>query len=121
MSEKMVLRKLNLREAGGWRRLRNKELHNLYASPNVIRVMKSRRMRWTEHVARVGEIRNAYNIMVRKPEGKRPLGRPRRRGDNTIGMDLREICCEVVDWIHLAQDMDRWWAVVTIVMNLRVP
>jgi len=74
----------------------------LYASPDIIRVNKSKRTRWAEHVARMGEMRNAHNILVGKPEGKRPLGRPRRRWEDNITMDLREICCEGVDWMHLA-------------------
>jgi hypothetical protein len=73
------------------------------------------------HVARMGELRGAYNILVRRPEGGRPLGRPRRRWEDNIKMDLREIGFEDVDWIHWAQDRDRWRAVVNTVMNLRVP
>jgi hypothetical protein len=92
--------------AGGWRRLHNEELHNLYASP-IIRVIKSRRMRWAQHVACMGEMRNAYNILFGKPEGKRPLGRPRRRRKANIRMDLRETGWEGVDWMHLAQDRDQ--------------
>jgi hypothetical protein len=82
---------------GSWRRLHNEKLHNLYASPNIIRVIKSSGMRCAGHVARMGEMRNAYNISVGKPEGKRPFGRPRRRWENNIGMDLREIRWESVD------------------------
>jgi hypothetical protein len=76
---------------GGWRRLRNEELHNLYSSPSMIRMIKSRRMRWTGHVARMGEKRNACRILVGKPDGKRPLGRPGHRRVNNIKMYLREI------------------------------
>jgi hypothetical protein len=76
---------------GYWRKLHNDELHNLYSSPNIIRMIKSRRIRWTGHVARMGETRNAYRILVGKPEGKRPVGRPRRRWVDDIKMDLREI------------------------------
>jgi hypothetical protein len=76
---------------GGWRKLHNEELHNLYASPSIIRMIKSRRMRWIRHVARMGDKRNAYRILVGNPEGKRPLGRPRRRWVDNIKMDLREI------------------------------
>jgi hypothetical protein len=88
--------------AGGWRRLHNEELHNLYTSPNIVRVIKSERMRWTGYVTRMEEMRNAYNILVGKPEGKRPLGIPRRGWEN-IRDDLREIVCEDMEWMHLAQ------------------
>jgi hypothetical protein len=76
---------------GDWRKLHNEELHNLYSSPNIIRMIKSRRMRWAGHVARMGEKRNAYGVLVGKPEEKRTVGRPRRRWLNNIKMDLREI------------------------------
>jgi hypothetical protein len=97
------------------------ELHNLYSSPSIIRIKKSRRMRWAGHVARMGEKRNVYRLLVGKPEGKRPLGRPRRRWIDNIKMDLLEIGLSVVDWIGLAQDRYRWTALVNSVMNLRVP
>jgi hypothetical protein len=74
---------------GGWRKLHNEELHNLYCSPSIIRIIKSRRIRWAGHVARMGEKRNAYRILVGKPEGKRPLGRPRRWWEDNIRMDLK--------------------------------
>jgi hypothetical protein len=106
---------------GEWRKLHNEELHNLYASPNIIRMIKSRRMRWEGHVARMGEKRNAYRILVGKPEGRRPLGRPRRRGVDNIKMDLRETGWDGVDWVDLAQDRDHWRALVNTVMNFRVP
>jgi hypothetical protein len=106
---------------GGWRKLHNEELHGLYSSPIIIRVIKPWRMRWARHVARMGEVRGAYNILVGKPEGRRPLGRPRRRWEDNIKMDLREIGFGDVDWIHLAQDRDRWQAVVNTMMNPRVP
>src|SRR5215470_10217895 len=106
---------------GDWRRLHNEELNDLYSSPNIIRVIKSRRMRWAEHVARRGEGRGAYRILVGRPEGRRPLGRPRRRWEDNIKMDLREVGWEGVDWIELAQDRDRWRALVNAVMNLWVP
>jgi hypothetical protein len=106
---------------GGWRKLHNEELHGLYSSPSIVRVIKVRRMRWAGHVARMGEVRGAYNILVGRPEGRRPLGRPRRRWADNIKMDLREIGFGDVDWIHWAQDSDRWWALVNTVMNLRVP
>jgi hypothetical protein len=84
---------------GGWRKLRNEELHDLYCSPSVIRIIKTRRMRLTGHIARVGEKRNAYRILMGKPEGKRPLGRPRRSSEDNIKMDLREIVWGGMDWI----------------------
>jgi hypothetical protein len=106
---------------GGWKRLHNEELHDFYSSPGIIRVMKAMKMIWAGHVARMGEVRGAYNILVGKPEGRRPLGRPKRRWEYGIKMDLRETGFGDVDWIHLAQDKDRWWALVNTVMNLRVP
>jgi transcription termination factor 2 len=104
-----------------WRKLHNEELHNLYSLPNIIRMIKSRRMRWAGHVARMGETRNAYRILVGKLEGKRPLGRPRRRWVGNVKMDLREIGWDGMDWIKLAQDRDQWRALVNTVMNLWVP
>jgi hypothetical protein len=98
-----------------------KELHDLYSSPSIIRIIKSRRMRWTVHVARMVEKRNAYRLLVGKPEGKRPLGRSRRRWVDNIRMDLGEVGWGDVDWIGLAQDRNRWRAVVNSVLNLRVP
>jgi hypothetical protein len=106
---------------GGWRKLHNKELHNLYSSPSIIRIIKSRRMRWAGQVARMREKRNMYRLLVGKPEGKRPLGRPRHRWMDNIKMDLLEIRLNVVDWVGLAQDRYRWRALVNLVMNLRVP
>jgi hypothetical protein len=93
-------------ETGGWRKLHNEELHKLYSSPSIIRIIKSRRMRWAGHVARMCENRNAYRILLGMPEGKRPLGRPRRRWVDNIKMDLREIGCDGVDWIDMAQVRD---------------
>jgi hypothetical protein len=103
--------------AGGWRRLHNDELQNLYASPNIIRMIKSRRMRWAGNIACMGEIRKAYKIVVGKPEGKRPLGSPRHSWEDNIRMDLMEIGWENVLWIHLAQDKDQWWTTVKTIMN----
>jgi hypothetical protein len=103
-----------------WRKMRNGELQNLHSSTDVIREIKSRRMRCGGHVARMGEGRNVYRVLVGKPEGKRPLERARRRWENGIKMDLTEISSGCVEWIHLAQDRDRWRAVVNAVMNLRV-
>jgi hypothetical protein len=97
------------------------ELHGLYSLPGIVRVIKARRMRWAGHVVCMGLLRCAYNILVRRPEGRRPLGRPRHRWEDNINMDLREIGFGDVDWIHLAQDRDRWRALVNTVMDLRVP
>jgi hypothetical protein len=97
---------------GQWRRLHNKELYGLYSSPSIIRVTKSRRLRWAGHVARMGERRGAYRALVGKPEGRRPLGRPWRRWEDDIEMDLREVGWRDVDWIDLAQDRDMWRALV---------
>ena len=93
----------------------------LYSSPNIVRVIKSRRMRWAGHVARMGEERVVYRALVGKPEGRRPLGRPRRRWAENIRMGLQEVGCGYMDWIGLAQDRDRWRTLVSAVMNLRVP
>ena len=97
------------------------QLHALYSSPNIIRSLKSRRLRWAGHVARIEQSRNAYRVLVGKPEGKRPLGRPRRRWEDNIRMDLREVGCDPGEWIDLAEDRDQWRAYVRAVMNLRVP
>ena len=94
---------------------------NLYCSPNIVRVIKWRRMRWAGHVARMGEERGVYRFLVGKPEGKRPLGRPRRRWVDNIRMYLQEVGCGYMDWIGLAQDRVRWRTLVSAVMNLRVP
>jgi hypothetical protein len=109
--------------AGDWRRLHNEGLHNLYTSPIIVKVIKSRRMRWTGHIARMGEMRNAYKSLVGKPERKRPRGRPRHRWEDSITrrMSLRGIEWESVEWMHLAQDRDQLWAVVNTVMKFRVP
>jgi hypothetical protein len=106
---------------GGWTKLHNEELHNLYSSPSIIRVIKLRRMRWAGHAARMEEKTNACRLLVGKPEGKSPLGRRRRRLVNNIKMDLREVGWDGMDWIDLAQDRDRWRVYVNAVMNLRVP
>jgi hypothetical protein len=106
---------------GKWRKLHNEELRDLYSSPSVIRIIKSRRMRWAGHVARMGEKRNANRLLVGKPEGKRPLGRPTRRWVDNIRMDLGEVGWGDVDWIGLAKDRNRWRVLVTSVLNLRDP
>jgi hypothetical protein len=104
---------------GEWRKLHNEDLHELYYSPYIVRVIKSR-MRWKGPVARLEEERGVYRFLVGKPEGKRPLGRPRRRWEDNIKMDLQEVGCGGMDWIGLAQDRDRWRELVNAVMNLRV-
>ena len=86
-----------------------------------MRVIKSRRMRWVGHVARMGEERGVYRVLVGKPEGKRPLARPRRRWVDNMRMDLQEVRCGYKDWIGRAQDRDSWWTLVSVIMNLRVP
>jgi hypothetical protein len=106
---------------GGWRKVHNEKFHDLYSSSSIIRIIKSRRMRWAGHVARMEEKRNAYRLLVGKPEGRRPLGRPRRRWVGNISMDLVEVGGGDVDWIDLAQDRDRWRALVNAILNLRVP
>jgi hypothetical protein len=103
---------------GEWRRLHNKELCALYASPNIIRVIKSR---WAGHVARIGERGDAYRVLVGKPEGRRPLGKPRHRWEDNIKMDFREMGCGGTGWMYLAQDRDRWRGLVNAAMNLRFP
>jgi hypothetical protein len=106
---------------GEWKKLHNEELRDLYSSPSIIRIIKSRRMRWAGHVARMGEKSNAYKLLVGKPEGKRPLGRPRLRWVDNIMIDLGEVGWGDVDWIGLAKDRNRWRTVVISVLNLRVP
>ena len=106
---------------GEWRKLHNEELKGLYSSPNIVRVIKSRRMRWAGHVARMGEGRGVYRVLAGKPEGKRPLGRPRRRWEDNIRMDLQEVGLGYEDWIGRAQERDRWRALMCAVVNLRVP
>jgi len=108
--EDMVLRRIfgprRDEVTGEWRRLHNEELNDLFSSPNIVRVIKSGRMRWAGHVARMGEERGVYRVMVGKPEGKRPLGRPRRRWVDNIRMDLQAVGYGYMDWIGLAQDRD---------------
>jgi transcription termination factor 2 len=106
---------------GEWRKLHNEELNNLYSSPSIVQVVKSRRMRWAGHVARMGEERGVHRVFVGKLEGKRPLGRPRRRWKDNIKMDSQEDGGGRGDWMELAQDRDRWRALVSTVKNLRVP
>jgi hypothetical protein len=105
---------------GEWRKLHNEELHDLYSSPTIVRVIKLRIMRWAEHVAWMGEEKGMYRVLVGKPEGQRPLERPRHRWDDNIKMELQEVGCGVMDWIELAQGTYRWHAIVNVIMNLRV-
>jgi len=97
------------------------ELSDLYSLPNTVQVVKLRGMRWAGHVARMGEGRGVHRVLVGKPEQKRPLGRPRSRWEDNIKMDLQEVEGSCGDWMELAQDRDRWRALVGTVMNLRVP
>jgi hypothetical protein len=119
--ENRVLRKIfgpKREEDGSWRKLHNDELHNLYSSPNIVRVVKSRRLRWVGHVARMGKVRDVYRVLVGRPEDKRPLGRPRRRWEDNFEMGLRKIGIDGVDWIRLAQGRVQWRAFVRTVINL---
>jgi hypothetical protein len=104
-----------------WRKLHNEELNNLYFSPNIIRMIKSRGMRWAGHVAQIRKKRNVCRILVAKPKGRGPLGRPRCRWVDNIKMDLKETGWSSMDWIDLDQDRDQWRALVNTVMNLQVP
>ena len=106
---------------GDWRKLHNEELNDLYVSPNIFRVIISRRMRWTGHVARLRERRGVYRVLVGKPEVKRPSGRFRFRWEDNVKIDLWGMRCVGMEWIELAEDRDRWRAPVNAVMKLRVP
>jgi hypothetical protein len=108
-------------EDGSWRKLHNDELHSLYSSLNIVRVIKSRWMRWAGHTGRMGKARGVYRVLVGRSEGKRPLGRPRRRWEDNIKMDLRVIRIDETNWILLAQDRVQWPAFVNTAMNLWVP
>jgi hypothetical protein len=123
--EARVLRKFGpkMEEDGSWRKLHNDELHSLYSSPNVVKVIKSRRMRWVEHEASMGEGRGVYRVLVGRPKGKRKLGRPRprHRWKYNIKMDLSEIGIDGANWTHLVQNGVRWRAFVKTVMKLWVP
>ena len=106
---------------GEWRKLHNEKLNSLYSSPYIVRVIKSRRMRWAGHVARMEEGRGVHKVLVGKPERKIPLGGPRRRWEDNIKMDLEEVGRGCGNWTELAQHRDRWRALVSTVMNFRVP
>ena len=116
MSENIWVKKDEIR--GEWRKLHNAELHALYYSPNMTRSLKSRRLRWAGHVARMEQSRNEYRGLVGKPEGKSPLGRPR---EDNVKTDLRKVGCDPGEWIDLAEDRDQWRAYIRAVMNLRFP
>jgi hypothetical protein len=123
-SENRVLRRIfgpEKEEDGSWRKLHDDELHNLYSSPNIVRGIKSGRMRWAGHVSRMGEGIGVYRGLIGRPEGKRPLGRPRRRWEDNIKIDLREIRIDGANWIWLVQDRVQWRAFGSMVINLRVP
>jgi hypothetical protein len=124
VSENRMLRRIcdpKREEDGSWRKLHNDELHNLYSSPNIVRMIKSRRMRWAGHVTRMGEGRDVYRVLVGRPEGKRLPGRPGRRWEDNFKIDLREIGIVGANWIQLAQDRVQCRAFVNMVTNLRVP
>jgi hypothetical protein len=106
---------------GEWRKLHNEALNDLYSLPNIVRVVKARRMRWAGPVARRGEERGVHRVLGGKPEGKRPLGRPRRRREDTIKLDVQDVGGGRGDWMELAHDRDRWRALVGAVKNFRVP
>ena len=108
-------------ENGEWRRLHNEELQGFYRSPNIVRVIKSRRFRAAGHVARMEEGRSGFKVLTGKPTGKRPLGIPRIRWENNIAMDLKEISINTRNWVDSAQDKDYWRALVNATLNLRVP
>jgi hypothetical protein len=119
-----VLRRIfgpKMEEHESWRKLHNDELHSLYFSPNTVRVIKSRGMRWVGHVAHMGEGRGVYRVLVGRPEGTRPLRRPKSRGEDNIKMDLRLTGINRAKWIQMTQDRVQWRAFVSMVMNLWVP
>ena len=117
MFENGVLRRIfgprRIEVTGEWKKLHNEELNDLYSSPNTFRWIKSRRIKWPAHVARMEERRGLYSVLVEKREGKRRLGKPRHRWEYNIKMELQEVGCGVTDWIELAEDRDRWRALVS--------
>ena len=125
MFENRVLRRVfgskRVEVTGEWRKLHNEKLSDLYSLPNIVRVVKSRRMRWAGHVSRMEEWRVVHRVLVGKPEEKRPLGRPRRRWEYNVKMDLQEVGGGCGDWMDLVQDRERWRALVSMLMKYRVP
>jgi len=125
LSENRVLRRIfgSRRDevTGEWRKLHNEELNDLCSSPNIVRVIKSRKIRWAGHVARMVERGGVYKFLVGKPERKRTFVRSRRRWVDNIKVDLQEVRCGGMDWIELAHERDRWRALLNVVMKLRVP
>jgi hypothetical protein len=125
VSENRVLRRVfgpkKDEVTGEWRKLHNEELNDLYSLPNILWVVKSRRMRWAGHVTRMGEERGMHRVSVGKPEGRRPLGRPRRKWEDNISIDLQKVGGGRGDWMELAQDRDGWRALVSTVRDFRVP
>jgi hypothetical protein len=122
--ENTVLRRIfgpKREEEGSWTELHNDKLHSLYSSPNIVRMIKSRRMRWDGQVTRMGKGTGVYSVLVRRLEGKKLLGRPRHRWEDNINMDLRETGIDGATWIRLARDRVQWQTFVNMLMNLRVP
>jgi len=121
--ENRVLRRIfgprRIDVTGEWRKLHNEELNDIYSSSNIVQVIKSRRMRWAGHVACVGDSKAVYRVVMGRSEGKRPLGRPRRRWVDNIKMNIQEVGWVGVDWLELTQDRYRWRALVNVVRNIR--
>jgi hypothetical protein len=108
-------------EGGSWGKLDNDEIHELYSSRNIVRVIKSRRIRWAGYVTRMAEGRGVYSVSIGRPKGKRSLGRPRHKWEDSINMGLKETGIDEANWIRLAQHRVRWRTFVSMVMKLRVP
>jgi hypothetical protein len=116
-----IIRERRDEVTGEWRKLHNEEPNDMYSLANIVRVVRSRRMRWVGHVARMGEGRGVHRVLMGRPEGRRPLGRPRHRWEDNIKMDIQEVGGDCGDWMERAQDRDRWRTLVNTVMNFRVP